>query len=145
MIAGDIAVEFGFPEFGVVLWEWVIALRASMPEAAVDKDRELFADKADIGPSGPAFVMKAITSEARVPERSSQKHLRLRVLRAVRSHNPRDGFALWLGRPLIPNVVDGLIISSQPQIPQNILQQSDLGLWVLGFGFWVLVFRFWTR
>ena len=41
MIAGDISIEFGFPKFAVILWQLILAGRASVPEAAVNKDRDL--------------------------------------------------------------------------------------------------------
>jgi len=51
-VAGDVAVEFGLPEFGVVLWELVVALRAAVPEAAVDEDGESFADEGEVRADG---------------------------------------------------------------------------------------------
>lgn len=48
-VAGGVAGELGLPEFGVVLWERVIAPRTAVPEAAVDKDREATADETDVG------------------------------------------------------------------------------------------------
>ena len=42
-VAGGVAVEFGLPEFGVVLGERVITFWAAVPVAAVDEDGEFAA------------------------------------------------------------------------------------------------------
>ncbi len=39
-VAGDVAIEFGLPEGGVVLGKRVVTSRATVPVAAVDEDGE---------------------------------------------------------------------------------------------------------
>jgi hypothetical protein len=42
IIAFYVSIEFGFPEFSIVLWKAVIAARTSMPEATVEENGNLF-------------------------------------------------------------------------------------------------------
>ncbi len=51
-MAVDISLKFLTPIVSIVLWQRVIALRAAVPEAAVDEDGELFADEGDVGADG---------------------------------------------------------------------------------------------
>lgn len=44
-VAFGVAVKFSSPEGGVVLRKRVVTFRATMPEAAVHKYRDLFADE----------------------------------------------------------------------------------------------------
>ena len=127
LIAGDVAVEFGLPEFGVVLWQRVIALRAAVPEAAVDEDGELFADEGDIGADGSYhhvsfaattpqaggefdFVVKTIAAEAGVPEGFAEEEFGPTILSPVGAHYAGDGFALGRGGSFVADVFDGLIL-----------------------------------
>jgi hypothetical protein len=47
-VAGNIAIDFGSPKFGVLLG-WPVVLRASVPEAAVEENRNPGAGEDDVG------------------------------------------------------------------------------------------------
>lgn len=90
-VAFDIAIELGLPECGVVLGQRVVALRAAVPEAAVDEDGDLFADEGDIGPAWYLFVVQTIPAVAGMPEGLAEEEFGFGIAGAVRAHDARSG------------------------------------------------------
>ncbi|MFZ1701401.1 MAG: hypothetical protein WBO10_16150 [Pyrinomonadaceae bacterium] len=75
-----------------------------MPEAAVDEDRDHFADEADIGTARDAFVVESVAAMARVPESFSEYEFGLGVFGSIGAHYTRDGFVFWFGRAFVADV-----------------------------------------
>ena len=57
-----------------------------MPKAAVDEDREFFADVGDVRPAGDAFVMQTIAAKVGMPEGFAQTEFGFGVAVAVGAH-----------------------------------------------------------
>ena len=126
LVAAYISGEFGLPKFTIGLWQMRRAFGASVPEAAVDEDREFLADEGDVRADGwrttpsawrrhPSLVrrgvkndpaVEAVAAKAGVPEGFAEREFRSGVLGAVGAHDARDGLALWRGRAFVTDVVD---------------------------------------
>ena len=90
-----------------------------MPEAAVDEDGAFFADEGDVGTDGSETrdgrqetrgrrktdaAVKAVAGEAGVPEGFAGRDLGARILCPIRTHHPRNGFALRHRRSFVADV-----------------------------------------
>lgn len=66
----------------------MIARGTAVPEAAVDEDGELAADKCDVRAACDVFAMKPITAHAGSPEGLAKRELGFGILCAVGAHHP---------------------------------------------------------
>lgn len=103
-VAGNIAVKFFPPKCRVVLWERILAFRAAVPEAAINKYCEPSRNECDIGTAGDAFVVQAVTAKALPPESLAQQDLGAGIFAAVGAHHTRYGLALGSRRSFVANI-----------------------------------------
>lgn len=75
-----------------------------MPKAAMDEDREFFADEGNIRSAGNSFVMQSITAEAGVPKGFAESDFGCGVFGAVGAHDAGNRFVLWRRRSFVADV-----------------------------------------